>query len=202
MKTADYKNIKLPMSGGDICIEYGQAKDKIKQVRIIADQCNVPSAVIAWIALLGGEKPCAYWLRSISGDKTSTVEEIRNSEAGIQACSYRRWAHPEITDDEIEELIRKAIEAAEDRAAKQSNKKEVKNGENPAEATMSELKEENNKTVDGSTPITLTEDEAETIANFFDYYLLSYIKDKCNSLREIIELTAIYEKLNSRREQK
>ena len=67
---------------------------------------------------------------------------------------------------------------------------------------MSELKEENNKTVDGSTPITLTEDEAETIANFFDYYLLSYIKDKCNSLREIIELTAIYEKLNSRREQK
>ena len=47
MKTADYKSIKLPMSGGDICIEYGQAKDKIKQVRIIADQCNVPSAVIA-----------------------------------------------------------------------------------------------------------------------------------------------------------
>lgn len=202
MKIADYKNIKLPMSGGDICIEYGQAKDKIKQVRIIADQCNVPSAVIAWIALLGGEKPCAYWLRSISGEKTSTVEEIRNSEAGIQACNYRRWAHPEITDDEIEELIRKAIEAAEDRAAKQSNKKEVKNGENPAEATMSELKEENNKTVDGLTPITLTEDEAETIANFFDYYLLSYIKDDCNSLREIIELTAIYEKLNSRRVQK
>lgn len=202
MKTEDYKNIKLPMSGGDICIEYGQAKDKIKQVRIIADQCNVPSAVIAWIALLGGEKPCAYWLRSIAGEKTSTVEEIRNSEAGMQACSYRRWAHPEITDDEIEELIRKAIEAAEDRAAKQSNKKEVKNGENPAEATMSELKEENSKTVDGSTPITLTEDEAETIANFFDYYLLSYIKDECNSLREIIELTAIYEMLNSRREQK
>lgn len=202
MKTADYKNIKLPMSGGDICIEYGQAKDKIKQVRIIADQCNVPSAVIAWIALLGGEKPCAYWLRDIAGEKTSTVEEIRNSEAGMQACSYRRWAHPEITDDEIEELIRKAIEAAEDRAAKQSNKKEVKNGENPAEATMSELKEENSKTVDGSTPITLTEDEAETIANFFDYYLLSYIKDECNSLREIIELTAIYEMLNSRREQK
>lgn len=202
MKIADYKNIKLPMSGGDICIEYGQAKDKIKQVRIIADQCNVPSAVIAWIALLGGEKPCAYWLRNISGEKTSTVEEIRNSEAGIQACNYRRWAHPEITDDEIEELIRKAIEAAEDRAAKQSNKKEVKNGENPAEATMSELKEENNKTVDGLTPITLTEDEAETIANFFDYYLLSYIKDDCNSLREIIELTAIYEKLNSRRVQK
>lgn len=202
MKTEDYKNIKLPMSGGDICIEYGQAKDKIKQVRIIADQCNVPSAVIAWIALLGGEKPCAYWLRSIAGEKTSTVEEIRNSEAGMQACSYRRWAHPEITDDEIEELIRKAIEAAEDRAAKQSNKKEVKNGENPAEATMSELKEENSKTVDGSTPITSTEDEAETIANFFDYYLLSYIKDECNSLREIIELTAIYEMLNSRREQK
>lgn len=202
MKTEDYKNIKLPMSGGDICIEYGQAKDKVKQVRIIADQCNVPSAVIAWIALLGGEKPCAYWLRSIAGKKTSTVEEIRNSEAGMQACSYRRWAHPEITDDEIEELIRKAIEAAEDRAAKQSNKKEVKNGENPAEATMSELKEENSKTVDGSTPITLTEDEAETIANFFDYYLLSYIKDECNSLREIIELTAIYEMLNSRREQK
>lgn len=202
MKIADYKNIKLPMSGGDICIEYGQAKDKVKQVRIIADQCNVPSAVVAWIALLGGEKPCAYWLRSISGDKTSTVEEIRNSEAGIQACSYRRWAHPEITDDEIEELIRKAIEAAEDRAAKQSNKKEGKNGENPAEATMSELKEENNKTVDDSTPITLTEDEAETIANFFDYYLLSYIKDDCNSLREIIELTAIYEKLNRRRVQK
>ncbi len=202
MKTEDYKNIKLPMSGGDICIEYGQAKDKIKQVRIIADQCNVPSAVIAWIALLGGEKPCAYWLRSIAGEKTSTVKEIRNSEAGMQACSYRRWAHPEITDDEIEELIRKAIEAAEDRAAKQSNKKEVKNGENPAEATMSELKEENSKTVDGSTPITLTEDEAETIANFFDYYLLSYIKDECNSLREIIELTAIYEMLNSRREQK
>ena len=202
MKTADYKNIKLPMSGGDICIEYGQAKDKIKQVRIIADQCNVPSAVIAWIALLGGEKPCAYWLRSIAGEKTSTVEEIRNSEAGIQACNYRRWAHPEMTDDEIEELIRKAIEAAEDRAAKQSDKKGVKNGENPAEATMSELKEENSKTVDGSTPITLTEDEAETIANFFDYYLLSYIKDECNSLREIIELTAIYEMLNSRREQK
>ena len=202
MKTADYKSIKLPMSGGDICIEYGQAKDKLKQVRIIADQCNVPSAVIAWIALLGGEKPCAYWLRSISGEKTSTVEEIRNSEAGIQACNYRRWAHPEMTDDEIEEQIRKAIEAAEDRAAKQSNKKEVKNGENPAEATMSELKEENSKTVDGSTPITLTEDEAETIANFFDYYLLSYIKDECNSLREIIELTAIYEMLNSRREQK
>ena len=202
MKTADYKNIKLPMSGGDICIEYGQAKDKIKQVRIIADQCNVQSAVIAWIALLGGEKPCAYWLRSIAGEKTSTVEEIRNSEAGIQACNYRRWAHPEMTDDEIEELIRKAIEAAEDRAAKQSDKKKVKNGENPAEATMSELKEENSKTVDGSTPITLTEDEAETIANFFDYYLLSYIKDECNSLREIIELTAIYEMLNSRREQK
>ena len=97
------------MSGGDICIEYAQAKDKLKQVRIIADQCNVPSAVIAWIALLGGEKPCAYWLRSISGEKTSTVEEIRNSEAGIQACNYRRWAHPEMTDDEIEEQIRRRL---------------------------------------------------------------------------------------------
>lgn len=204
MKTADYKNIKLPMSGGDICIEYGQAKDKIKQVRIIADQCNVPSAVIAWVALLGGEKPCAYWLRSISGEKTSTVEEIRNSEAGIQACNYRRWAHPEITDDEIEELIRKAIEAAEDRAAKQSNKKEGKNGENPAEATMSEFTEDIKQNEEGGAPalITLTEDEANTIATFFDNALLSYIKDDCNSLREIIELTAIYEKLNSRRVQK
>ena len=87
MKIKNYKDIVLPMRAGDICIEYGQAKDKLKQVRIIADQCNVPSAVIAWIALLGGEKPCAYWLRSIAGEKTSTVEEIRNSEAGRQAAT-------------------------------------------------------------------------------------------------------------------
>lgn len=204
MKTKNYKDIVLPMRAGDICIEYQQAKRKDEQIQILADQNKTTCAVIAWIALLGGEKPCAYWLRSIAGEKTSTVEEIRNSEAGMQACSYRRWAHPEITDDEIEELIRKAIEAAEDRAAKQSNKKEGKNGENPAEATMSEFTENIKQNEEGGTPtpITLTEDEAETIVTFFDNSLLSYIKSECNSLREVAELTAIYEKLNSRRVQK
>lgn len=211
MKTKNYKDIVLPMRAGDICIEYQQAKRKDEQIQILADQNKTTCAVIAWIVLLGGEKPCNYWLRSITGDKAQSAADLRASEAGRQASSYRDWAHPEITDADMDRRISKAIADAEKRACMKKRaalrleredweETEPITEEEPiatmkVENTMGECNNEQINTTELQKAIILDANEADAIRLFFDKALLSYIKNECDSLTEVSELTAVYKKI-------